>query len=129
MALEVKKTSRRWRAFTDGRPALEQPAISIIWNGQNIASSGMMDRPPRAASNAPRFLSGYAWRDWLRGCVPRRKTVALDRRDPQNSNRDMWTYDLARGVESRFSFGPKSAADFHPVWSPVIGLHDRPRAS
>jgi Tol biopolymer transport system component/tRNA A-37 threonylcarbamoyl transferase component Bud32 len=42
--------------------------------------------------------------------------IAVDRRDPQTEARDVWTFDLARGSESRLTFHP--ATDGSPVWSP-----------
>jgi Tol biopolymer transport system component len=42
--------------------------------------------------------------------------VAFDRRDPQTGNFDIWLHDIARGAESRFTFGP--ASNQFPVWSP-----------
>jgi Tol biopolymer transport system component len=47
---------------------------------------------------------------------PDGKTVAVDRRDPQTQEYDIWLQDLARGTASRFTFGPKTSA--LPVWSP-----------
>jgi hypothetical protein len=43
-------------------------------------------------------------------------TVAHDAGDPQALSVDVWVRDLARGTESRFTFGP-NVNDF-PVWSP-----------
>jgi len=42
--------------------------------------------------------------------------IAADRRDPQTGNRAVWLYDLARGTESRLTFG--QATDASPVFSP-----------
>ena len=36
--------------------------------------------------------------------------------DPSTRGSDVWLYDLARGVRTRFTSGPKNNAD--PVWSP-----------
>jgi len=46
---------------------------------------------------------------------PDGNTVAFDRRNANDF--DVWLYDLARGAESRFTFGPKGSNQF-PVWSP-----------
>lgn len=43
-------------------------------------------------------------------------TVALDRKDPQTGIVDIWLHDLARGIASRFTFGPRD--NQYPVWSP-----------
>jgi eukaryotic-like serine/threonine-protein kinase len=48
---------------------------------------------------------------------PDGKRVAFERVDPQNlSTRNIWLYDFARGVTTRFTFD--SAWDAFPLWSP-----------
>jgi Tol biopolymer transport system component len=48
---------------------------------------------------------------------PDGRLVAFERADPQNfSTRNIWLYDLARGVTTRFTFD--SGWDANPVWSP-----------
>ncbi len=48
---------------------------------------------------------------------PDGKRVAFERADSQNQiNRNLWLYDIDRGVTSRFTFG--SAWDAAPAWSP-----------
>jgi Tol biopolymer transport system component len=47
---------------------------------------------------------------------PDGKTVAIDRRDPQTGNYDIWLHDLVRGNDSRFTFNSKD--NQFPVWSP-----------
>jgi serine/threonine protein kinase len=47
---------------------------------------------------------------------PDGRTVAVDRRDLERRTNDIWTYNLATGIESRFTFGP--GANIWPVWSP-----------
>ena len=47
---------------------------------------------------------------------PDGKRVAFSRADPQSANVDIWLYDLARGVPTRFTFD--AAQDSAPVWSP-----------
>ncbi len=43
--------------------------------------------------------------------------VAFERADPQGgTNRNIWLYEFARGVTTRFTFD--SGWDSHPVWSP-----------
>jgi eukaryotic-like serine/threonine-protein kinase len=46
---------------------------------------------------------------------PDGKRVAFERVDPQAQNRNIWLYDIARGVPTRFTFGQ---FDTEPVWSP-----------
>jgi eukaryotic-like serine/threonine-protein kinase len=51
---------------------------------------------------------------------PDGKRVAFDRSDPQNpSVRNLWLYEFARGVTTRFTFD--SGLDYDPVWSPDGG--------
>jgi eukaryotic-like serine/threonine-protein kinase len=48
---------------------------------------------------------------------PDGKRVAFERADPQNlSTRNIWLYEFARGVTTRFTFD--SAWDAYPLWSP-----------
>jgi eukaryotic-like serine/threonine-protein kinase len=48
---------------------------------------------------------------------PDGKRVAFERADPQNfSNRNIWIYEFARGVTTRFTFA--SGWDANPIWSP-----------
>jgi Tol biopolymer transport system component len=48
---------------------------------------------------------------------PDGRRVAFERADPQNfAHRDIWLYDSARGVSTRFTFD--SGWDGNPVWSP-----------
>ncbi len=42
--------------------------------------------------------------------------VAIDRRAPLSDSANIWLNDLARGTESRFTFGP--SRNVFPVWSP-----------
>jgi Tol biopolymer transport system component len=48
---------------------------------------------------------------------PDGKYVAFERGDPQNNSvRNLWLYEFARGVTTRFTFS--SSWDQYPVWSP-----------
>ncbi len=47
---------------------------------------------------------------------PDSKRVIATRSDPQSGNENLWMFDLARGVGTRFTFNPGS--DRFPVWSP-----------
>jgi len=48
---------------------------------------------------------------------PDGKSVAVEVTDPATGAWDIWTYDVARGIRSRFTFGP-AATSGAPVWSP-----------
>ncbi len=52
--------------------------------------------------------------EWPR-LSPDGKRVAVERRDPQTRNRDIYVIDLARGLSSRLTFDP--GEDRYPVWS------------
>ena len=48
---------------------------------------------------------------------PDEKTIALPKVDVQAQKGDIWLHDLARGTDTRFTFGPLNS--FAPVWSPA----------
>ena len=50
---------------------------------------------------------------WL---SPDERQVAVERSDPQTGTPDIWLFDLARGIPSRFTTDP--AGDTSPLWSP-----------
>ena len=52
--------------------------------------------------------------EWPR-LSPDGKRVAVERRDPQTRNRDIYVIDLARGLSSRLTFDP--GEDRYPAWS------------
>src|SRR6266542_1323901 len=55
--------------------------------------------------------------DYLRPRISRDgRRVAVDVRDPQTGQSDIWIYDLARRVSTRFTFEP--ADNLFPIWSP-----------
>jgi len=47
---------------------------------------------------------------------PDQKRAAVSRLDPQTGRGDIWIFEFARGITSRFTF--HSAHDSYPVWSP-----------
>jgi Tol biopolymer transport system component/DNA-binding winged helix-turn-helix (wHTH) protein len=47
---------------------------------------------------------------------PDEKTLAITRIDPQIGTRDLWLFDLARGMPSRFTFD--LTEETNPTWSP-----------
>jgi Tol biopolymer transport system component/predicted Ser/Thr protein kinase len=54
----------------------------------------------------------------LRGVVlsPDRRTAAVEANDASSGQADIWLYDVARGLRTRFTSDP--AEDLSPVWSP-----------
>ncbi len=47
---------------------------------------------------------------------PDAKRMAAEISDRESNNNDLWIFDIARGLKTRFTFDP--ARDFAPVWSP-----------
>jgi len=47
---------------------------------------------------------------------PDRKKLAINLQDPASRNTDVWIFDVARGLRTRFTFDP--AIDSDAVWSP-----------
>jgi Tol biopolymer transport system component/predicted Ser/Thr protein kinase len=64
-------------------------------------------------SGKPVGTLGDAGDFWSLDFSPDRKSVAVTRLD---QNQDIWLYDTARGLATRFTFSP--AAERNPVWSP-----------
>ncbi|MBI3765553.1 MAG: PD40 domain-containing protein, partial [Ignavibacteriales bacterium] len=50
---------------------------------------------------------------------PDGKQIAFDVYDVQSRNRDIWLYDIARALKTRFTFDP--SVDETPIWSPDGG--------
>lgn len=53
---------------------------------------------------------------WGTSLSPDGKRIVFSVYDYQSRNRDIWIYDTARGLKTRFTFDP--ASDESPVWSP-----------
>jgi serine/threonine protein kinase len=78
------------------------PGGQIEWvdrEGKTLSTLG-----DRATYSAPRIS-------------PDGTKVAVEVTDPRNATWDIWVYDDARGVRTRFTFGP-SSLNGAPVWSP-----------
>ncbi len=85
-------------AYTSGGAAGN---VQLTWFDRAGAMAGTMGKP--GMFNWPAIS-------------PDGKIVAVDRGDLQTGLLDIWLYDLARGGDSRFTFGP--ATNEWPVWSP-----------
>jgi Tol biopolymer transport system component len=75
--------------------------FQLVWfdrEGKSLSELG----PPGAYNNVALSPDG--------------KRVAVARTDPQAGTFDLWLFDVARGVPTRFTFDP--ANDWDPVWSP-----------
>ena len=65
--------------------------------------------------------------DYLRPRLSRDgRRVAVDVGDPQTGRFDIWIYDLARRVPTRFTF---EADSVFPIWSPDDGRNSSPPTS
>jgi serine/threonine protein kinase/Tol biopolymer transport system component len=87
--------------------------LLLVQSGTGISLSRLMwfDRKGNEAggSSKPDVYSNIA-------LAPDGRTVALDKTDPENTNADIWTYDLQRDAMKRLTFDP--AIEAMPVWSP-----------
>ena len=87
-------------AFSGGGGQINQP----LWfdrGGKQIGSLG---------------AAGLYLNLWL---SPDERRAAVDRSDPQTGASDIWLFDLARGIPSRFTTDP--AGDTNALWSPDGG--------
>ncbi len=73
----------------------------LVWHDREGRDLGTLGEPTDQAS--PRLS-------------PDGRSVAVEVLDPESNNLDIWTYDVGRGVRSRFTFDP--AVDDYPIWSP-----------
>jgi Tol biopolymer transport system component len=83
------------------RTGIRAASTQLVWFDRQGRSLGTVG-PPAAYNNL--------------ALSPDDQRVALGRNDPQAGTLDIWLFDLARGVPSRFTFDP--AQDWDPVWSP-----------
>ncbi len=87
-------------AYRTGAASL---SAQMTWFDRKGNSLGAVGDPSDLADNSPVALS------------PDGKRAAFARTDPRDSNTDIWLYDFARGVSSRFTLDP--GEDVNPVWS------------
>ncbi len=98
---------------------LGRGAFSVSENGVLAFRSGSGDRDQllwfdrggkqTGALGAP----GLYFTIWL---SPDERQAAVERSDPQTGTPDIWLFDLARGIPSRFTTDP--SGDSSPLWSP-----------
>jgi dipeptidyl aminopeptidase/acylaminoacyl peptidase len=79
----------------------ELPGSSLLWRDRAGKPIGTLGDP-----------AGYMDLNMS----PDRQKVAVSMLDPRVGPPDLWIYDVARGLRSRFTFDP--AADRWPIWSP-----------
>ena len=100
-------------------PGLGRGAFSVSENGVLAFRSGggQIDQPlwfDRGGKQIGSLgVAGIYLNLWL---SPDERRAAVDRSDPQTGTMDIWLFDLARGIPSRFTTDP--AGDTNPLWSP-----------
>ena len=94
------------------------PHLSVAENGTMVFQSGGVE-PPQLVwfdrSGKQLGTVGESGDYSNPSLAPDGKRLAVGVRDPKTAKRDIWLIDLARGVNSRFTFDP--ADDLNPVWS------------
>ena len=84
-------------------------ASALLWFDRNGRPLGTVGEPVL-------FLAGASSGQARLRISPDGRRLAVTVLDPSTRNSDIWLYDLARGVRTRFTSGGSSSA--HPVWSP-----------
>ena len=100
-------------------PGLGRGAFSVSENGVLAFRSGggqinqplWFDREGKQIGSLG--AAGLYQTLWL---SPDERRAAIDRSDPQTGTNDIWLFDLALGIPSRFTTDP--AGDTNPLWSP-----------
>jgi eukaryotic-like serine/threonine-protein kinase len=93
----------------------EAGALSVATGGSRGNIQGRLTWFDREGKALDAFGDSGLYRTFA--LSPDGKRVAFERADPQNpSNRNIWLYDFARGVTTRFTFD--SGWDSGPIWSP-----------
>jgi eukaryotic-like serine/threonine-protein kinase len=123
--------SRRLELTGDAVPVAEQVSINVFSasaTGVLVYASGQGSMNGPSRGNIRGQLTWFDRQGKVLGVMgdlgvyrslalsPDGKNVAFERNDPQTQNRDIWLYEIARGVTTRFTFDP--AWDSNPVWSP-----------
>jgi dipeptidyl aminopeptidase/acylaminoacyl peptidase len=85
------------------RAGAANPSTQLTWFDRKGNSLGTVGDPSEFADNSPVALS------------PDGKRAAFSRTNPGDGNTDIWLYEFARNVASRFTADP--GEDVNPVWS------------
>jgi Tol biopolymer transport system component len=93
--------------------AASEAGVLVYQTGGEIAGSNLFWRD-RAGKQIGTLGDAATYMDVK--LSPDRRKVAVSMLDPHVGPPDLWIYDVARGLRSRFTFDP--AADRWPVWSP-----------
>jgi serine/threonine protein kinase len=94
------------------------PHLSVAENGTLVFQSGGTQQPQLIWFDRSGKQLGTVGElaDYSNPCLaPDGGRLAIGIRDSKTTKRDIWLFDLSRGVKSRFSFDP--ADDLNPVWS------------
>ncbi len=86
------------------RAGAASPSTQLTWFDRKGNSRGVVGDPFEFAANSAVELS------------PDGQRAAFARTDPHDGNTDIWLYEFARSISSRFTFDP--GEDVNPVWSP-----------
>jgi Tol biopolymer transport system component len=101
-------------ASTNGQGAFSISRVSTLAYATGLSESGSLTWFDR---NGNRIRSVGAEGDYPDFSLsPNEKFLAASRVDPKTSNPDIWMFDLQRGGEYPFTFGPR--LNSAPVWSP-----------
>jgi eukaryotic-like serine/threonine-protein kinase len=86
----------------------------LVYQASSAQAGFQLEWSDRSGSSIGKVLGpayyGYAT------LSPDGKRIAFDEYDSQLRNRDIWLYDMARGLKTRFTSDP--SVDEAPVWSP-----------
>ncbi|HEU4386297.1 MAG TPA: protein kinase [Blastocatellia bacterium] len=94
------------------------PHLSVAENGTLAFQSGVMQPPQLVRFDRGGKQLGTVGEsaDYSNpSLAPNGERLAIGIRDPKTTKRDIWLFDLSRGVKSRFTFD--TADDLNPVWS------------
>ena len=97
---------------------------ALLWLDRNGRPLGQVGEPAL-------FVGGGSFGQGRLRISPEGRRLVATVLDPSTRKSDLWIYDLARGVRSRFTSGPGSSG--LPVWSPdgsrIIFVSDRKHQS
>jgi Tol biopolymer transport system component len=94
------------------------PHLSVAENGTMAFQSGVAQPPQLVWFDRSGKKLGTVGEpaDYSNPSIaPDGKRLAVGVRDPDTEKRDIWLFDMARGIKARFTFDP--ANDINPVWS------------
>jgi serine/threonine protein kinase len=100
-------------------PSISRGVFSASQNGLLVYQSGAIDAGSalRVFNRAGQQVDSVGGLDryYSPRYSPDGTRVTVDLRDPSSGNTDVWIYDLARNIRTRFTFDADE--DYSPVWS------------